>query len=277
MPKHRYYYWFDERSDDFANTGINGKPTPEGFEYLPKNIFYRFFKPVVYYALMAVVSIVVWPLSTVRRIHNARVLHSVKDKRKGYFIFGNHTSGFSDALLNPVLAMPRQVYIVASPDSISIPFLRTLLRFLGVMPVPSARSSFMDFKDAIIRHYEKGCAIAIFPEAHIWPKYNKIRDFSDSSFNIPARLGAPCFVRSAVYRKRRNGRTYQELWYDGPFYPRTDLPPKQAQKDLRDRIYAQMCLRCKDSELDSRFHYIKVDSPEQVRSEYRQEGEVSPF
>ena len=142
MPKHRYYYWFDERSDDFANTGINGKPTPEGFEYQPKNIFYRFFKPVVYYALMAVVSIVVWPLSTVRRIHNAKVLHSLKDKSKGYFIFGNHTSGFSDALLNPVLAMPRQVYIVASPDSISIPFLRTLLRFLGVMPVPSARSSF---------------------------------------------------------------------------------------------------------------------------------------
>ena len=74
-------------------------------------------------------------------------------------------------------------------------------------------------------------------------------------------------MRSAVYRKRRNGRTYQEIWFDGPFYPRTDLPPKQAQKDLRDRVYEQMCLRCKDSELDDRFHYIKVDSPEQVRSE----------
>ena len=39
MPKHRYYYWHDERCDDFANTGINGKPTPEDFEYLPRNIF----------------------------------------------------------------------------------------------------------------------------------------------------------------------------------------------------------------------------------------------
>ena len=77
MPKHRYYYWHDERCDDFANTGINGKPTPEDFEYLPRNIFYRIFKPIVYYTLMVVISIVVWPLSTVRRVHNARILHKI--------------------------------------------------------------------------------------------------------------------------------------------------------------------------------------------------------
>ena len=45
--KKRYYYYFDEKNDDFAGTNINGEKTPKNYEYLPRNIFYRIFKPVV--------------------------------------------------------------------------------------------------------------------------------------------------------------------------------------------------------------------------------------
>ncbi|MDD6152024.1 MAG: 1-acyl-sn-glycerol-3-phosphate acyltransferase [Bacteroidales bacterium] len=270
MPKHKYYYWFDERNDDFANTGIKGRPTPEDFEYLPKNVLYRIFKPLVYYLFVTlVVMILVWPVTGIWRLHNVGVLRKRKDRRKGYFVYGNHTTFFADALINPVSCFPRQVYAVVNPDAISIPFASTFLRMLGATPVPCSRQGALRYIDAISRIYEKGSVVAIYPEAHIWPKYNGIRDFSDSSFKMPVRLGAPCYVKSVIYRKTPSGRTRPELWFDGPFYPNSDLPPKEARKELRDRIYAQMRLRCKDSELDERFHYIKVDNPGQVRTETR--------
>ena len=44
---------------------------------------------------------------------------------------------------------------------------------------------------------------------------------------------------------------------------------KEAQIDLRNRIYNAMVERAKkeNSELDYRYEYIKVDSPEEVRTE----------
>ena len=265
--KRRHYYYFDELNDDFANDGIKGNPTPSGFEYFPKNIFYRLFKPIVYYLFLIVVTIFVRPLSGLRRVHNKQVLRQLKDHKKGYFVFGNHTNMFADALLQPVVSFPRQVYLVSHPDAISIPGMKTFLRMLGAVPIPCSKSTYTSYISAISTMYEKGHPIVVYPEAHIWPKYNKIRNFPDVSFKLPVRLNAPCFVKSTIYHRSRWGWTYPEVWFDGPFYPNMELSEKQAQKELRDRVYAQMIKRCRDSKEDECYYYEKVDSPELVRTE----------
>ena len=267
MERLRHYYYFDERNDDFANDGIKGSPTPADYEYFPKNILYRTLKPIVYYVYMVLVALLVKPLSRLKRVHNVGVLRKVENRRKGYFVFGNHTNVFADALLHPVVAFPRSVYIVANPDAISIPGLKTFLRMLGTVPVPYAKSTYVKYMNAIKRMYDHGHPIVVYPEAHIWPKYNAVRDFPDVSFKLPVRLGAPCFAKSTVYHKDSRGHTYAEVWYDGPFYPDATLPEKKARKELRDRIYAKICERCKDSELDCRYTYEKVDDPQEVRTE----------
>ena len=111
--------------------------------------------------------------------------------------------------------------------------------------------------------------ISVYPEAHIWPKYNQIREFPKTSFHYPVKLNAPCFAKTTVYKKTRSGKTKPVIYLDGPFYPNKDLPMKEAQIDLRNRIYNAMVERAKkeNSELDYRYEYIKVDSPEEVRTE----------
>ena len=169
MERLRHYYYFDERNDDFANDGIKGSPTPADYEYFPKNILYRTLKPIVYYVYMVLVALLVKPLSRLKRVHNVGVLRKVENRRKGYFVFGNHTNVFADALLHPVVAFPRSVYIVANPDAISIPGLKTFLRMLGTVPVPYAKSTYVKYMNAIKRMYDHGHPIVVYPEAHIWP------------------------------------------------------------------------------------------------------------
>jgi len=270
MDKHRYYYYYDERNDDFANNGIDGKPTPPDFDYLPKNLAWRIFKPLVYYFILMFPFI--WAFSTayILRVKNTKVLRDRKDRKKGYFVYGNHTTWVEDAVVHPMMSFPKPAYTIVHPDAISIKYAGTIVKMMGAMPNPSSRQTYVGFMNAAKEMYENGNPIVVYPEAHIWPKYNGVRDFPDVSFNLPVKLDAPCFVRSTVYRKRKNGHTRAEVFYDGPFYADQSLPAKEAQKDLRDRIHAKMCERCADSVLDSRYHYIKVDSPAEVRTETKE-------
>ena len=167
--KKRYYYYFDEKNDDFAGTNINGEKTPKNYEYLPRNIFYRIFKPVVYYLVLPIVSLAVTLMGV--RIKNRKVLKNRRDRKKGYFIYSNHTGSVRDVFSAPKVSFPHQCYAVANPDAISIPGIKLLVRFLGVMPVPSDIKTYAKFRDAIGKVYGKGNVISIFPEAHIWPKY----------------------------------------------------------------------------------------------------------
>jgi len=268
MDKHRYFYYFDEQNDDFANNGIETRQIPDDYEYYPHSLAYSIIHPVAN-IIMLVFLMAVNALTDGYRIHNSGVLRKGRDRKKGYFVFANHTTWIGDAVIHPTMAFPKQVYTVVHPDAISIKGASTAIRMLGATPKPASRRNYERFLEATSRMYEEGNPVVIYPEAHIWPKYNKIRNFPAASFGIPARLGAPCYVKSTVYVKDRKGHTYSEVYYDGPVYPDMGLPLKDAQKKLRDDVYSIMCERTKDSELDTRYHYIKVDSPDKVRTEIK--------
>ncbi len=267
MKKYRYYY-FDERNDDFANTGIKRKDLPEGYRYLPDAPLYKVAKPTVYYGVMPVAS---WLLYRVLRVRllNRGVLDTGREARKGFFIYGNHTSYLTDALTSPIAAFPRQCYTVVSPEALSVCGIRTLVRLLGALPTPSGLKGYVEFNRAIEELYLAGNAITIYPEAHIWPKYNGIRDFPSASFAHAVKLGAPCYAKTTVYKKLPSGRTHPTVIFDGPFYPDTSLPPAKAREALRDRIFATMTLRTREyaSSPDRCRRYIKVMSPDLVRTE----------
>ena len=104
--KKRYYYYFDEKNDDFAGNDINGEKTPKNYEYLPKNIFYRIFKPVVYYLVLPIVSLAVTLMGV--RIKNRKVFRNRRDRKKGYFIYSNHTGSVRDVFSAPKVSFPHQ-------------------------------------------------------------------------------------------------------------------------------------------------------------------------
>ena len=268
--KEYFYYYFDEINDDFANMGIDSRKTPDDFKYLPQNPVFRVMKPIVYHFILFIISLGEHTFAHIP-MKNKKIIRRRNDKSHGCFIYSNHTSRVMDAVSAPLSAYPRQCYTVAHPDSISIKGMKTLVRLLGALPTPCSKNNYADFIESINTLYERGCPIAIFPEAHIWPKYNKIRSFPSVSFYYPVKLNAPCFVKTTVYRKRKDGRSKPVIYFDGPFYPNPDLPHRQAVEELRNRVYDQMVRRVEENQsyLDCRYHYIKVDSADQVRTEIR--------
>ena len=139
-----------------------------------------------------------------------------------------------------------------------------MTKSLGALPLPQTKNQFKNYLNAIEKINAKKNGITIYPEAHIWPKYNKIRPFLSVSFAYPTKLNSPCFTKTTVYKTTKNGKTKPIIYFDGPFYPDMNLSYKERQKDLRDRIYNQMQERSVNSQSDINFIYKKVYSKDET-------------
>ena len=104
----------------------------------------------------------------------------------------------------------------------------------------------------------KGYAITIYPEAHIWPYYTKIRPFKDVSFKYPIQLEKPAFCITNTYQSygKNNKKIKIVSYIDGPFYPNKELTLKEQQKELRNKIYNCMEERSENSNIEH-IKYIK--------------------
>ena len=56
-------------------------------------------------------------------------------------------------------------------------FLGNSIQLLGAIPIPNNKNGMKNFINAIETHINKKHSITIYPEAHIWPYYTKIRPF----------------------------------------------------------------------------------------------------
>ena len=129
---------------------------------------------------------------------------------------------------------------------------------LGAIPLPDTREAYRNFNACINGRIEKKHAVVIYPEAHIWPYYTKIRPFPDGSFGYPCKDGTPVFCFVNTYQKRKNRKKPRMTTYiDGPFYPDMSLSLKERRKTLRDEVYAQMCKRSELSDVEV-IKYIKA-------------------
>jgi 1-acyl-sn-glycerol-3-phosphate acyltransferase len=138
-----------------------------------------------------------------------------------------------------------------------MPFLGRITPSLGALPLPDDMKAYRNFLAAIERRISENHAVVIYPEAHIWPYYTKIRPFKEDSFYYPIKYGAPAYCFTNTYQKRRFSKKPKVVTYvDGPFYPDRGLPLRECRKELRDRIYATMCERAQNSTV-VQIEYIK--------------------
>ena len=107
-----------------------------------------------------------------------------------------------------------------------------------------------NFLNYISYRINKNNSITIYPEAHIWPYYTKIRPFKSVSFKYPIKLNKPVFCITNTYQKRSNDKVKIVSYIDGPFFKNDNLSQKQAQEDLRNRVYEKMVERTKNSNVE---------------------------
>ena len=249
-------YYEDELNDEFSKSSIEPRIIDENYKYVHKNPLWN----LCSFVLQNILSV---PIKILYAKIKFRIKYIGKEKIKqyrneGYFIYGNHTQPFADTFIPSIPMYPKRNFLIVNPVNISLKGTGTLVEMLGAMPIPSNKSAMKNFLEAIKQKINKGYAITIYPEAHIWPYYTKIRPFKDVSFKYPVQLEKPAFCITNTYQSygKNNKKIKIVSYIDGPFFPNKELTLKEQQKELRNKIYNCMDERSKNSNIEH-IKYIK--------------------
>lgn len=258
MEKRKTIYYTDELNDEFSKATITPKKIDASYVYCHNSIF----KKITHFFWYRIIAAPLAFVYTKRKFaHKAVGAHKLGQCREtGYFLYGNHTQDIADALIPNMMDFRRDKYFIVHPNNVSMPFLGRITPSLGAIPLPDGLAAYKNFLEAIETRIDEKRGIVIYPEAHIWPYYTKIRPFSDVSFAYPIKLGVPVFCFTNTYHKRKFSREPKIITYvDGPFYADDSLPAREMRKDLRDRVYTVMCERAKLSDFE-KIKYVKRET-----------------
>ena len=292
----RINYYNDELNDDFAEDKdkINPIKIDENYKYIHKNLLWNITAIILYRIIFSIPVYIHTKIKYKFEIVNKEALK--KEKKNGYFIYGNHTNEFIDPFFPTFITFPKRVYVIANADNVSIPGLKTAIRMLGALPVPDNIKASKNFFKAIKYYINKNRVIAIYPEAHVWPFYTKIRNYKSVSFKYPIELDKPVYSFTTTYQKFENNKRKKDntrkkdnkydtiktnnmndevikneigpkealkrdkikivTYVDGPFYPDKTLNKKEAQEKLRNEVYEAMNNRSKNSNIEI-IKYVK--------------------
>lgn len=254
-------YYRDPINDDFANNGIVAKPTPANWKYLHKNPFYKFFEFILYFIIAKPIVRLLNKIAYKQKF--AYHLTIKKKDIKGCFIYANHTMDMGDAFTPNLIFARRKNSIIVDPAATSIPGIRTIVCMLGALPIPSPNLELaMRFKHSIKTLVNKGQSVTIYPEAHIWPYYTGIREYSSSSFIYPVETNKPVIVitNTFVPKGKKGFRLLTHI--DGPFYPDIMLDKKSAKDKLRNQVYETMVKRSTEVPQFEHYKYFDLNKVE---------------
>lgn len=257
MEERKVIFYTDELNDEFSTAKIEPRVIDENYKYIHKN-------PIWNITAYIVQNILSMPIKVLYAKIKFKIKYIGKDKLKkykneGYFIYGNHTQAFADTFIPSIANYPKRNYFIVNPENVSMKFLRTIVEMLGAIPIPSNKKAMKNFLEVIENRIERKCSITIYPEAHIWPYYTKIRPFKVVSFKYPVQLSKPSFCITNTYQRYDKDKIKIVTYVDGPFFPNKDLTTKEQQQNLRDQIYNKMVERSKNSNIE----YIKYVKREQ--------------
>lgn len=258
LEKRKIIYYTDELDDEFSKAKITPKKIDSSYVYCHESIFKRI-THFFWYRIIAM------PLAFVytKRKFSHKVVGREKLKAcidSGYFLYGNHTQDIGDALIPNMMDVGRDKYFIVHPNNVSMPILGKITPSLGAIPLPDDLAAYKNFLAALECRIEEKAGVVVYPEAHIWPYYTKIRPFTDTSFAYPVKLGVPTFCFTNVYLKRKYSREPKIVTYvDGPFYANGELSPREQRRELRDAVYTRMCERAELSDFE-KIQYLKKET-----------------
>ena len=245
-------YYDDELNDEFSEAKIEPRKIDENYKYEHTNIIWN----ITAWLIQNVLSVPI-------KVFYAKMKFGIKYigkekvkpyKKQGYFIYGNHTQSFADTFITTNAIFPKRNYFIVNPENVSMKILGNSIQMLGAIPIPTEKNGMKNFLFSINKKIEKGYSITIFPEAHIWPYYTKIRPFKSTSFRYPVEMNVPTFCITNTYHKKGKNKVKIVTYIDGPFFPDENLTSiKEKKENLRNKVYEKMAERSQLSD----YEYIK--------------------
>lgn len=252
MIEDRIIYYTDELNDEFSTAKIQPRKIDGSYKY-SHNFIWNICSWIAKNILSMPIKIGYTKMKFKIKYVGKEKLK--KYKKQGYFIYGNHTQAFADTFIPTIPMYPKQHYLIVNPENVSMKPFCTIIEMLGAIPIPCNKDGMKNFLNTIKSKIKKKSAIVIYPEAHIWPYYTKIRPFKSVSFKYPVELEVPAFCITNTYQSygKNNDKIKIVSYIDGPFFPDENLTLKEKQNNLRNQIYDCM----KDRSKNSNIEYIK--------------------
>lgn len=250
MEEKKIVYYTDELNEEFSQAQITPRVIDKNFSY-----FHGKFWDICSLIVQNVLSM---PLKFFYQKIKFHLKYVGKEKlrecrKRGYFIYGNHTQPFADTFIPSIANYPHRNFFIVNPENVSMPGLHVLVEMLGAIPIPCDLGGMKNFVKSVEDKIKRKYSVTIYPEAHIWPYYTGIRPFKAVSFQYPVKLNCPVYALTNTYHERRGkpGKVDIVTYIDGPFYPDESLKSKERQQELRDRVYNCMVERSKESDYEA--------------------------
>jgi len=249
MKNKEVIYYDDELNNEFSKAQITPREINEKYKYTHGKAWE--------FTSWFLQNILTVPIKVIYSRVKFRIKYIGKEKLKpyknqGYFVYGNHTQAFADTFITSNCVYPKRNFFIVNPENVSIKGLGNFVQLLGAIPLPGNFKAKENFLYEIKNRIENKNSITIFPEAHIWPYYTKIRPFRAGSFKYPLEFGAPVFCVTNTYQSYGKNKDKIKIvtYIDGPFFPDTNLEKQDAKQNLRDKVYNAMCERSKNSNIE---------------------------
>lgn len=251
--KQRTIYYQDELNDEFAGVEINTRTIDKNYNY-SHNFFQKILSVILYRFVSIPIAFIYLKLCYHHKIVNKKVLK--KYKKENIYLFGNHTHNICDSLIPTFISHPKKAYVICHPDNVSMPYLGKITPYLGAIPLSSDISGSKNFNNHILKLSKQNKNIVIYPEAHIWPYYTKIRPFLSVSFKYPEKTNSVVFSFTNTYHKTKILKRKKIITYiDGPFFFDNNITKKERIEKMRNEVYEAMVNRSKLNEVE----YIKYE------------------
>ena len=249
-------YYKDEMNDEFSEAKITPRNIDKNYVYEHKSFWWNFASFVLQNIISMPIKLIYGKIKLKLRYVGKEKIR--KYKNEGYFIYANHTQEFADVFIPSLPIYPKRNYFIVNPENVSMKFLENTVQMLGAIPIPNNINGMRNFLESVKNKINKNYSITIYPEAHIWPFYTKIRPFKDVSFKYPIQMHKPVFCMTNTYQTYRKGKFRVITYIDGPFFADKNKTLKEQQKELRDMVYNTMAERSKNSNYEH-IKYIKSD------------------
>ena len=248
----------DELNDEFSEAKIDAITIDENYNYGGNGLGFKLLR-LFYYRLFALpVAFVYLKMHWGHRIVGREKIKPYQ--KNSFFLFANHTNPIADALIPTFVSYPKHAFVIVHAANVSIPGLGQSTKYLGAIPLPGNMKATKNFLDTVKLRVEEKKSVTIYPEAHIWPYYTKIRPFTDLSFRYPVQYKTPVFAFTNTYQKRKGTDVPRIVTYvDGPFFADETLSVKEQRAKLRNEVYEAMCERSKNNNVEVIRYEKRID------------------
>ena len=184
------------------------------------------------------------------KIEGRENLNKVGDE---YITVANHINMIDCAMIT-LSIFPRIPYFLTLQSNLEIPIIKYLVMLFRGIPIPRTLAGKEKMINTIDGLLKRGEVVGIYPEGHLIPYYDGIREFKNGAFNFAVKNQVPILPIVFTYRepegiiKKFKKRPFITLTILETEYPKPEMS-KANVEELKIRVQRKMRLERKIKKL----------------------------